>query len=103
MGLHGLVAALATARLGAVHVGSEPYADASAPLASHRPAVVLAEGSDSLLAEALRASGHGTRAAVWTGDLPDGRLEWDVLLRAGRTDPAPVRGAAGDGGRLRRG
>ena len=90
MGLPGLVAALAAARVGAVHVGSDPYADASAPLASHRPAVVLAEGSDWLLAQALAASGHGTRAAVWTGDLPDGQeLEWDVVMRAGRTDPAP--------------
>jgi propionyl-CoA synthetase len=90
MGLHGLVAALATARLGGVHVGSEAYADAAAPLAAHRPAVVLAEGPDALLAEALRGSGHGTRAAVWTGDLPDGQeLRWDVVMRAGRTDPAP--------------
>jgi hypothetical protein len=73
MGLHSLVAALATARLGAVYVGSEAYDDPTAPLATHRPAVVLAEGSDVLLAEALRSSGHGTRAAVWTGDLPDGK------------------------------
>lgn len=90
MGLHGLVVALAAARLGAVHVGSERYDDPAAPLATHRPAVVLADGSDSLLAEALGASGGSTRAAVWTGDLPDGQeLQWDVVLRAGRTDPAP--------------
>jgi acyl-CoA synthetase (AMP-forming)/AMP-acid ligase II len=90
MGLHGLVAALATARVGAVHVLCERYDDPVGPLAAHRPAVVLAQGSDSQLAEALRTSGVGTRAAVWTGDLPDGQeLQWDVVLRAGRTDPAP--------------
>ena len=44
MGSHGLVAALATARLGAAHVVVEEYADAAAPLAAHRPAVVIAEG-----------------------------------------------------------
>jgi propionyl-CoA synthetase len=88
-GADGLVAALATARLGAVHVVSEPYDDPAAPLATHRPAVVLAEGSDSMLADALAAAGSPPDAVVWRGDLPEGHdLAWDVLMRAGRTDPA---------------
>jgi propionyl-CoA synthetase len=91
IGLHGLVAALATARLGALHVVSEPYDDPAPTLASHRPAVVLAEGSDSMLADALATAGSPPDAAVWRGDVPAGHdLEWDVLMRAGRTDPAPV-------------
>ena len=91
MGADGLVAALATVRLGAVHVVSEPYDDPAAPLATHRPAVVLAEGSDSRLADALAAAGSPPDAVVWRGNLPEGHdLEWDVVLRAGRTDPAPV-------------
>jgi propionyl-CoA synthetase len=91
MGTDGLVAALATVRLGAVHVVSEPYDDPAAPLATHGPAVVLAEGSDSRLADALAAAGSPTDAVVWRGDLPEGHdLEWDVLMRAGRTDPAPT-------------
>ncbi len=91
MGADGLVAALATVRLGAVHVVSEPYDDPAAPLATHRPAVVLAEGSDSSLADALAAAGSPPDAVVWRGDLPEGHdLEWDVLMRAGRTDPAPT-------------
>jgi propionyl-CoA synthetase len=90
MGLDGLVAALASARVGALHVVSEPYADPAASLADHRPAVVLAEGSDQMLADALAAADNPPRAAIWRGDLPQGHeLEWDVLLRAGRTDPAP--------------
>ena len=47
MGLSGLVAALAVTRVGAVHVLVEEYADPVAPLADHRPVVVLAEGRDS--------------------------------------------------------
>jgi acyl-CoA synthetase (AMP-forming)/AMP-acid ligase II len=91
MGADGLVAALATVRLGAVHVVSEPYDDPAAPLATHRPAVVLAEGSDSSLADALAAAGSPPDAVVWRGDLPEGHdLAWDVLMRAGRTDPAPT-------------
>jgi hypothetical protein len=90
IGLPGLVAALATARVGAVHVLVEPYVDPAASLAAHRPAVVLAEGSDASLAEAL-AGMTSPSAVVWRGPPPDGHdLEWDVLLRAGRTDPAPV-------------
>jgi propionyl-CoA synthetase len=91
MGLHGLVSALATARLGALHIVSEPYDDPAPSLATHRPAVVLAEGSDSMLVDALAAAGSPPDATVWRGDLPEGHdLEWDVLMRAGRTDPAPV-------------
>jgi hypothetical protein len=91
MGLDALVAALASARVGALHVVSEPYDDPAAPLVTHRPAVVLAEGSDSMLAEALAAAGARPDAAIWHGHLPDGHeLEWEVLVRAGRTDPAPV-------------
>jgi propionyl-CoA synthetase len=90
MGLDGLVAALASARVGALHVVTEPYDDPVASLAHHRPAVVLAEGSDPMLAEALAAADTPPRAALWRGDPPAGHdLEWDVLLRAGRTDPAP--------------
>lgn len=91
LGLHGLVAALATARVGAVHVVVDPYADPVAPLAAHRPSVVLAEGTDTILAEALGSMTPPPRAAIWRGQVPDGQeLDWDVLLRAGRTDPAPV-------------
>jgi hypothetical protein len=89
MGLHGLVAALATTRLGALHILCAPYDDPVAPLASHRPAVVLAEGSDSLLADALGAADGSPSPAIWRGRPPEGQeLEWDVVLRAGRTDPA---------------
>jgi acyl-CoA synthetase (AMP-forming)/AMP-acid ligase II len=91
MGAEGLVAALATTRLGGVHVISDPYADPVAALATHRPAVALAEGSDSRLVDALAAATEHPRATIWRGDPPDGQdLEWDVLMRAGRTDPAPT-------------
>ena len=91
MGSHGLVAALATARVGGIHVVSDPYDDPAAPLATHRPAVVVAESSDAMLAEALAAVGARPDAAIWRGGPPVGHdLEWDVLMRAGRTDPAPV-------------
>src|SRR5262245_49516545 len=90
MGAEALVAALAVARLGAVHVGSDPYDDAVDPLETHRPVVVLAEGLDVAAAAAVRAKGHHPRAVIWTGRVPEGQdLEWDVLMRAGRTDPAP--------------
>jgi propionyl-CoA synthetase len=90
MGLPGLVAALAVARLGAVHVLVEEYADPVAPLATHRPVVVLAEGRDEALVAALAASAEQP-PAVWREDLPEGHdLDWDVLMRAGRTDPAAV-------------
>ena len=59
MGAEGLVAALATGRLGGVHVISDPYADPVAPSPTHRPAVVLAEGSD---VSARRCAGRGRRA-----------------------------------------
>jgi propionyl-CoA synthetase len=91
MGIESLVAALATARLGGVHVISDPYADPVALLATHRPAVALADGSDSRLVDALATATEHPRATIWRGDLPDGHdLEWDVLMRAGRTDPAPT-------------
>jgi propionyl-CoA synthetase len=91
MGLPGLVAALAAARVGAAYVLVEEYADPVAPLAAHRPAVVLAEGRDSPLVDALAAADEQPRAVVWRGDPPQGHdLEWDVLMRAGRTDPAAV-------------
>jgi propionyl-CoA synthetase len=91
MGLHGLVAALATARIGAVHVGVEEYADPVAPLATHRPVVVVAEGTDTTLAAALAATRDAPGAAIWRGQPPERHdLEWDVLMRAGRVDPAPV-------------
>ena len=60
-----------------MHVVSEQYDDPAAPLATHRPAVVLAEGSDSMLADALAAvterpdaaSGVATSPTVttWSG------------------------------------
>jgi propionyl-CoA synthetase len=91
MGLDGLLAALAIARVGAVHVGSEPYDDPAPLLEAHRPAVVLAEGVDSMLVEALEMASTPPPVTIWRGDLPEGQdLEWDVLMRAGRTDPAPV-------------
>jgi acyl-CoA synthetase (AMP-forming)/AMP-acid ligase II len=91
MGFQGLVAALAATRVGAVHVLVEEYDDPVAPLAAHRPVVVLAEGRDAALVTALAASAERPRATVWRGDVPDGHdLEWDVLMRAGRTDPAAV-------------
>ena len=69
----------------------QPYDDPAAPLATHRPAVVLAEGSDSMLADALASTGSRPDAVVWRGDLPEGHdLGWEVLMRAGRTDPAPT-------------
>jgi propionyl-CoA synthetase len=91
MGLPGLLAALATARLGAVHVLVEGYDDPALALETHRPAVVLAKGSDAMLVDALGTLSEPPRAAIWHGSLPDGHdLDWDVLMRAGRTDPAPV-------------
>jgi hypothetical protein len=90
MGAEGLVAALAAARLGAVLVHSEPYDDPVAPLAAHRPTVVLGEGLDESLADVLTTVDEVPRAAIWTGHPPVGHdLEWSVLMRAGRTDPAP--------------
>ena len=88
-GLESLVGALATARLGAVHVGSERYDEPAAALAAHGPVVVLAEGADVLAQEALAVE-TTTPATIWTGEVPAGQdLEWGVLMRAGRTDPAP--------------
>ena len=98
VGVHGLVAALATARVGAVHVVAERYVDPAAALADHDPVVVLAEGSDLALADAVTSDMSTTvtgakapPAVVWRGSLPAGQeLEWDVLMRVGRSDPAPV-------------
>jgi propionyl-CoA synthetase len=91
MGIESLVVALATARLGGVHVISDPYADPVALLATHRPAVALADASDVALVSALAAATDPPRATIWRGQPPDGHeLEWDVLMRAGRTDPAPT-------------
>jgi propionyl-CoA synthetase len=91
MGVHGLVAALATARVGAVHIVSAPYDDPAASLAARRPAVVLSEGPDSTLVDALATTDTPPHAVIWGGDLPSGQdLAWDVLMRAGRTDPAPI-------------
>jgi propionyl-CoA synthetase len=93
MGLESLVAVLAVARLGAVHIVTEPYDDAAAPLGTHRPVVVLADGSDAATADAIDAidtGGYRPRAVIWSGHAPVGHdLEWTVLMRAGRTDPAP--------------
>ncbi len=66
VGRDALVALLASARLGAVHVVEQPTG-ADAVVALPGPAVVI------------RRAGHVD---------PDD-LDWDVLLRAGRTDPAP--------------
>jgi hypothetical protein len=74
-----------------VHVVCDPYADPAPLLDAHRPAVVLAEASDSPLVDALLAAAPPPRAAIWRGEPPAGQdLAWDVLMRAGRTDPAPV-------------
>jgi len=90
MGAEGLVAALAAARLGAVLVHSEPYDDPAAPLSTHRPAVVLGETFDRSLIDVLATVEAPPPAAIWTGHPPAGHdLEWSVLMRAGRTDPAP--------------
>jgi hypothetical protein len=90
MGVDSLVAALAVARVGAVHIASGPYDDAAAPLETHRPVVVLAEGGDAGTADAVDRGGHRPRAVIWSGAAPEGHdLEWTVLMRAGRTDPAP--------------
>jgi hypothetical protein len=61
MGLRGLVAALAAARLGAVH-------EVAAPSGSEVPRAPEAPGTKELTED----------------------LDWDLLMRAGRTDPAPV-------------
>ena len=92
MGIESLVAALATARLGGRPRRSATRTPTrSRSLATHRPAVALAEGSDSRLVDALAAATEPPRATIWRGDLPGGHdLEWDVLMRAGRTDPAPT-------------
>ena len=62
-----------------------------AALATHGPAVALADGSDAALVNALAAATDSPRATIWRGQPPDGHdLEWDALMRAGRTDPAPT-------------
>ncbi len=96
MGLPGLVAALATARVGAVFIGVEAYADPAAALSAYRPSVAVTEGADPALAEALTGlvGQLGPRAVIRHGASPADQdpewLEWEVLMRAGRTDPAPV-------------
>lgn len=67
--LEAVVAALATARLGAV-VATEGSA----------PVVVASEGSDVEAEQVRLVRGEGVVE-------PD--LDWTVMLRAGRTDPAP--------------
>lgn len=68
--LESVVAALATARLGGV-VTTEGSA----------PVVVASEGSDVVAEQVRLVRGEGVAE-------PD--LDWTVMLRAGRTDPAPV-------------
>jgi acyl-CoA synthetase (AMP-forming)/AMP-acid ligase II len=71
--LDAVVAALATARIGGV-VTTQDQADA--------PVVVVSTGSDVPATERVRVvRGAGVRE-------PD--LDWDLMLRAGRTDPAAV-------------
>ncbi len=91
MGIESLVAALATARLGGVHVISDPYAD---PVAPSRPTArrwrwPRARTRGSSTRSPQPRSPRAPRSGE--GDLPGGHdLEWDVLMRAGRTDPAPT-------------
>ena len=63
-GRDALVALLASTRLGAIHVIEEPEGD---------------EATLTVAGAVIRRSGESA---------PDD-LDWDVLLRAGRTDPAP--------------
>ena len=92
MGADGLVAALATARLGGVHVVS---AAVRRPGRSRSRRTVLRwcwrRGPTRCSPMRWRPTGSRPDAVVWRGDLPEGHdLEWDVLMRAGRTDPAPT-------------
>lgn len=68
--LEAVVAALATARVGGV-VTTEDHPDA--------PAVVVSDGS---------SLGRGRTRLVRGTAVEEPDLEWDVMLRAGRTDPA---------------
>ena len=92
--LDELLAVLATARLGAVVLALDPD-DPAALLAAHRPALVVTSRRLDLSVHAPAAVLlHGPEVEVETRD-----LAWDLALRAGRTDPAPVRarGARGPG------
>ncbi len=68
-----VVTALAAARIGGV-VTTSHSADA--------PVVVVSAGS--------AVSGEGRARLVRGGDVTEPDLDWDVMLRAGRTDPAAV-------------
>jgi acyl-CoA synthetase (AMP-forming)/AMP-acid ligase II len=70
-GLDAVVAALAAARLGGVVTTTDHPA---------APVVLVSAGSD--------LAGEGRLRVVRGEDVQEPDLEWDVMLRAGRTDPA---------------
>ena len=103
-----VVAALATARLGAVVVATAPGQEAAtlaALLDAHRPPVVVTLAGAPLagLDVAQGQTGHVPDAVVVVGARAQGgdasparalregaEVDWDLMMRAGRTDPAEV-------------
>jgi non-ribosomal peptide synthetase component F len=82
--LDELLALLATARLGATVVALDP-ADPGARIEEHRPLLVATS-------QPITFAGHVPAACVLRGIEPQDPtrdLDWELAVRAGRTDPAP--------------
>ncbi|MDN5893156.1 MAG: AMP-binding protein [Nocardioides sp.] len=89
--LDELLAFLAAARIGAVHVAL-PEADPGSAIDRHTPALVVTS-------RVLTYADHTPPVVILRGPPPeDARrdLDWEVAVKAGRTDPAGTEPVAGD-------
>lgn len=93
-GREAVVALLATARIGAAGVtipAGLPETEVVRVVAETRPRVVVT-ADDQAMTLVLARCAHRPGAVVATGEPGSGSdtVPWDVVLRAGRTDPAPA-------------
>jgi hypothetical protein len=93
-GTDAVVALLATARIGAAGVtipAGVPEPEMVKVIAATRPRVVVTV-DDRVMTDVLSRCDHRPGAVVTTGDPAPGSdaVPWDVVMRAGRTDPAPA-------------
>jgi propionyl-CoA synthetase len=93
-GRDAVVALLATARIGAAGVTIPvglPEPEMVRIVGATRPRVVVT-ADDAVMSAVLAQCAHRPGAVVATGESAPGRdtVPWEVVLRAGRTDPAPA-------------
>lgn len=93
-GKDAVVALLAIARIGAASVtvpAGMSESDTARVVAATRPRVVVT-ADDAVMTRVLAGCDHRPGAVVTTGAPAPGSdaVPWDVVLRAGRTDPAPA-------------